>query len=244
MGCLYSLTSPSGKRYIGISSKDAAARWKIHQMRVREGRPQVLQQAIRKYGADAFVLQTLVIANDWPYLCELEERAIVAFNSRSPNGYNLTKGGEGARGIVHTEQARRNMSIGQKRRFADPVQLARLVAQARIAGQAKRKPRGYKAPWELRKKAQTLKARLPLDEWKRVHSEATKNAMKDPAVAAKVIACAKQRAADPAWRLKVSASKKGQRRSSPYSPEERLRRSEGATRMWLRRKEKQRSNNG
>lgn len=236
MGCLYSLTSPSGKRYIGISSKDAQARWKIHQMRVREGRSQALQQAIRKYGADKFILRTLVIADDWPYLCNLEERAIVAFNTRAPHGYNLTKGGEGARGIAHTEEARRNMSLGQKRRFQDPAQLAKLREQGQISGQARRKPFGHKAQWELRQKASILKARLSPEEWKRAHSEATKNGMKTPDVAAKVLACAQKRAADPDWRLKVAMAKKGHRRVAPYSQEERLRRSEGAKRMWINRR--------
>lgn len=210
-------------------------------MRVREGRPQVLQQAIRKYGADKFILQTLVVADDWSYLCELEERAIVAFNTRAPNGYNLTKGGEGARGIVHTEEARRNMSLGQKRRFEDPAQRARLREQGKISAQAKRKPLGYKAPWQIRKKASTLKARLSPEEWKRVHSEATKNAMKAPDVVARILACAQKRAADPDWRLKVAAAKKGQHRIVPYSQEERARRSAGAKRMWINRKAKTRS---
>lgn len=70
-------------------------------------------------------LETLVIAGGWDYLCELEKKAIAAFETRWPNGYNITKGGDGvadwspemreaigakARGRKMSEETRKKMS--------------------------------------------------------------------------------------------------------------------------------------
>jgi group I intron endonuclease len=127
MGCLYILRSPNGKAYVGITSKTLEGRWAEHLQRVKEGRAQALQNAIRKYGADKFEARVLVIADDWDYLCDLERRAIAAFGTLSPKGYNLTAGGEGVVGRVHTEQAAANMSAGQKRRAQAPSEKGRLT---------------------------------------------------------------------------------------------------------------------
>lgn len=144
MGCLYSIKSPSGKRYIGISSKTAERRWHVHQMRVKEGRDQALQRAIRKYGADKFLLETLVKADDWGFLCDLERKAIKAYGSKFPTGYNLTDGGEGVIGKTVSEETRKKMSESQKRRFATQDQSERLE-KLRAVNASKRKPDGYKA---------------------------------------------------------------------------------------------------
>lgn len=131
MGCLYILESPSQKCYIGISSKTLEERWHVHNMRVREGRDHALQKAIRKYGAENFKKRVLVVANDWKYLCELEKKAIAIYNTRSPFGYNLTAGGEGVVGTVISEESRRKMSEGQKRRFQNPDQLEMLSKKSK-----------------------------------------------------------------------------------------------------------------
>lgn len=61
-------------------------------------------------------LEVLVYA-DWDYLVELERKAIQKFNTRAPNGYNLTDGGDGAPGYKHSDEAReafRQRAIGRK----------------------------------------------------------------------------------------------------------------------------------
>lgn len=116
MGELYLLTFPNGKRYIGITSKTATRRRIVHMHHARKGRRGALQAAIRKHGA--FEMRTLLIASDWEYLCEMERRAIVAFETRSPAGYNMTDGGEGIVGVERTEEQRRRMSEARKGRFS------------------------------------------------------------------------------------------------------------------------------
>lgn len=101
MGELYCLTSPSGRSYIGITSKTAQARFVAH---VRDatyvkGGVVAIHRAIRKYGPSGFKVRTLVVADDLEYLRVLEQRAIAAFKTLSPHGYNLTVGGDGVRGF-------------------------------------------------------------------------------------------------------------------------------------------------
>lgn len=98
VGVLYQLTSPSGKSYIGITRRTAALRFAEHieGALTGEGRKNHLACAIRKYGASCFKIETLVVANDWAYLNDLEKKAIIVFGTRNPHGYNMTDGGDGA----------------------------------------------------------------------------------------------------------------------------------------------------
>jgi hypothetical protein len=214
MGCLYQLISPSGKSYIGISSKTAADRFAKHTEHALGKRQNgVLYSALRKYKPENFQVKTLVIANDWDYLCDLEMKVIRAFGTRHPFGYNMTDGGEGTVGPKGAEFSAK-VSIAQKKRFSRPEELAkareasRRGREARAAKCAARRING-KAPWQIRKMESM--SRVGSDEHKRKLSVATKAAMAHPDIAAKVKQCAQDRAANPEWRSKISASKTGKK---------------------------------
>lgn len=175
-------------------------------MRVREGRNNAIQSAIKKYGADNFSVRTLVVADDWQYLCDLERRAIVAFRTKTPNGYNLTDGGEGAVGVPLSDATRRKMSASQKTRFTNPSELEKLSARSRAAAEKRRKPRPPKrAPGAATKelwKDPCYRERL---------TRAIRAAANQPETKLRQIAAAKSRAETPGWREKVSASRTGQK---------------------------------
>lgn len=214
MGCLYALDFPNGKRYLGISSKTAEERWQVHLMRVREGRAHALQNAIRKYGADNVKVSTLVVSDDWEYLCDLEKRAIVQFNTRVPHGYNLTAGGEGVVGNVLTEEALWNITAAQKRRYERAGERERLLEaglKGRQVSQERHASRrvGGKAPWQVRKAQSALKAQMSPEEWKLEHGRRTRAHMARPEIKAKVVAAAKARAASPEWREKIGRVRRG-----------------------------------
>lgn len=95
MGCLYRLEFPNGKCYIGITQLTAEFRWRTGHVRDTElGFDLLLHRAIRKYGATAVKVQTLVIADNWGYLQLIEKRAVKVFNAKTPTGYNMTDGGD------------------------------------------------------------------------------------------------------------------------------------------------------
>jgi group I intron endonuclease len=121
MAVLYRLTSPSNKQYIGIAKNGLQNRFTVHVSEAKSGSMTALHKSIRKYGADAFIKEILVVSN-YEYVKELEIKAIEAFNTKSPNGYNLTIGGDGTNGYIHTEDTRKKLSELTKLRMLDPEQ--------------------------------------------------------------------------------------------------------------------------
>jgi hypothetical protein len=67
----------------------------------------------------------LVISDDYDYLKEMEVKAIAAFSTKVPLGYNMTDGGDGVVGVVITEENRCNRRSAQRKSFADPERRAR-----------------------------------------------------------------------------------------------------------------------
>ena len=111
MGCLYQISFPNGKSYIGISSATAKGRFDAHCL---PSNTAIVGRAIKKYGKDAAQLKTLAIASNWEYLCELERKAITIYKARSPFGYNMTDGGDGTLGLRHSEAAKKTISEKNK----------------------------------------------------------------------------------------------------------------------------------
>jgi hypothetical protein len=212
MGCLYSLTSPSGKQYLGISTKPVEKRFAKHVEHALGKRPNgVLYSALRKYKPENFVVRTLVIANDWSYLCDLERKAIAALGTRYPAGYNMTDGGEGIVGPKGDDFIAK-VSVAQKKRFQDPEQRAQLKENAKLAREVLRRKYAAnridgKAPWELREWNSRVRSGSP--EHRAKISAATIKTMADPVIAEKMRRCAAERVANPEWRAKISASKTG-----------------------------------
>jgi len=58
----------------------------------------IIKNAIKKYGRDKFTLQVLLTSTQ-EYCYEMERKAIAAYNTLKPNGYNICTGGLGAIGI-------------------------------------------------------------------------------------------------------------------------------------------------
>ena len=96
LGYVYMHTSPSGKSYIGISTREKGIRWKEHvanaydPSKVEYGYP--FQQAIRKYGEDNFKYKVLAEGVPLDQLYELEIHFVEKYNTFK-NGYNQTIGG-------------------------------------------------------------------------------------------------------------------------------------------------------
>ena len=125
MACLYRIQFPCGKSYVGISATTAESRFYKHTYSARNGSALAVHRAIRKYGRNAALLETLVVG-DWSYVTALEQRAIAAFGTRAPHGYNLTNGGDGLCGYRHSEATRAKL----RARVYSPEVRARMSASA------------------------------------------------------------------------------------------------------------------
>lgn len=127
-GCLYRLTFPSGKCYVGITGGTAASRFAKHVAFARVGkRLCAVHRAILKYGPESVVVETLASAS-FSELPGIEQMAIVEYGSKFPNGYNLTDGGEGTTGVVRSAETRAKISKAKKGRKLTPEQVAKLIA--------------------------------------------------------------------------------------------------------------------
>lgn len=126
MGLIYKWTNTTnGKAYIGKCHNTLEKRTREH----LAGRgSQLLKSAFDKYGVDAFTLEILYDGVFDVMLDTFERDAIKTYNTKAPNGYNLTDGGTGGNGLKHTEEFKKKvserhkgkvMSDEQKRKISD-----------------------------------------------------------------------------------------------------------------------------
>lgn len=107
MAELYKLDFSNGKSYVGITRQESRARFSEHLSSARNRPEFAIHHAINKYGIPE--LKTLAVGS-WDYLKEAEKKAIKVFNTKSPNGYNLTDGGEGVVGNTMSDESKARLS--------------------------------------------------------------------------------------------------------------------------------------
>lgn len=126
-GVVYLHYNPvSEKGYVGQTMQGMEKRWKLHLKCARSKKTPasrgLVAKAIRKYGADTFEHQVLSMARSQSELDNLEKIWIILLQTKVPNGYNLTDGGDsGTAGHVVTPEVRAVLSAKGKANWADPV---------------------------------------------------------------------------------------------------------------------------
>ncbi len=111
MGYIYCITSPSGKKYIGQTTRDYMKRFNEH-CKIY-GNCILLENAIAKYGKDAMKIEVLEEAND-DQLDSLEIEYIEIFNTLEPNGYNVRTGGNISKHSAESRERMRQSKLGNK----------------------------------------------------------------------------------------------------------------------------------
>ena len=107
---VYKHTTPSGKVYIGLTSKPVEKRW-LNGQGYRRNKH--FWNAIQKYGWDNIEHIVLASGLSKEEASKIEKMYIAIFRSHEiKHGYNLTYGGE--TGIVHTIESRRKLSEAKK----------------------------------------------------------------------------------------------------------------------------------
>jgi len=214
---LYLITSPTGKQYVGITTLTVNRRMTGHKTGARLGSPYPLHAAIRKYGFDKMVVETLHPSRDLEELHALEIATIARLNTMVPNGYNLTAGGEGTIGHVVSDEHRLVISERLSKKWKDPefaaACKARSVEQGRLSmsdpEHLAKIEAGQKAYWTEEARAERAKAT----------GERQKIAWADPEYRAKHSARLVAMNKDPEKRAAVSAAAKVTR--AKQSPERR-----------------------
>lgn len=119
VGIIYKYTSPSGKCYIGQTTRPAERKTE-HVSQAYSGSQLAFHRAIRKYGISNFTYEVIssVRASSKKKLKEsldiLESFYIKKYKSNGIGGYNLTCGGEGILGYSHSPITKSKLSVSHK----------------------------------------------------------------------------------------------------------------------------------
>jgi len=96
----------NGKQYVGLS-KEFQKRLISHKCAKTKS---AFHAAIKEYGFDKFVFSHIADAFDLQSACDLERMLIQQHNTLSPNGYNLTVGGQiGPVGYKHSAETKQKI---------------------------------------------------------------------------------------------------------------------------------------
>lgn len=119
IGVIYKYTSPSGKVYIGQTTNELYRRrmW-FGTGRYTGGRSKI-DRARRKYGAENFAYEILwkkpyISVNEATLELNRLESYFIGFYDSYKHGYNSTLGGDGSRGYIPSEEARKKLSLSTK----------------------------------------------------------------------------------------------------------------------------------
>jgi group I intron endonuclease len=111
----------NGKFYIGLSVNGGMKRYWKHMSEARCGSPFPIHKAIRKWGErnfELYIFHTLEEGKDPKELYDLEKHYIALHKSNDKFiGYNLTAGGDGTIGRLHSDKTKdkiRQRAIGRK----------------------------------------------------------------------------------------------------------------------------------
>ncbi len=119
---VYLHTSPSGKAYVGMTSRGMRHRWNLHVHAARKGGRSVFHRAIRKYGPEAFTHEVLERMTTEAGALQAERLWVARLGTFGPRGYNRSAGGEGApgtqarRGHTHSAETRAKISASNRAR--------------------------------------------------------------------------------------------------------------------------------
>lgn len=227
---IYLITNTlNGKQYVGQTQRTL-----LHRMKQHLKEHLYIDRVIRKYGIENFTFKVLEECATIDELNEQERFWIATLNTKKPNGYNLTDGGEGVPGMSHTKESCKKISKTMKKLCEIPSIHSRLVAlaqenasnplkRARLSTKLKEI---YKDP-ELRALISCLVKKAFEDpEVRRRHSEGlkryyanhpeaiiqksetTKRIHSDPAMRAKISERTKAALADPEKRKKIAEGTK------------------------------------
>jgi len=108
----------TNKIYIGKTVGQLSRRMSHHYWEARNGGNSYFHNALMKYDRDSFVWEVLDTVMFSDLLFDLEKFYIAKYNCMSPNGYNLTAGGEGATGFIKSAETREKISLANRGRVS------------------------------------------------------------------------------------------------------------------------------
>lgn len=115
----------NGKAYVGFTKN--TLEWRIKAHRYGPNPNALIHKAIKKYGKDAFTVETIGTASNRQQAAALERELIAAHNTFMPNGYNMTPGGEGNDAPRSAETRSRMKASWYPRQWSEEAKASRLA---------------------------------------------------------------------------------------------------------------------
>lgn len=126
-GVIYKINFPSGKYYIGVTTRKLVDRIYDHRESILSGN-QVIYKAFRKYGFENTTWEILETTKDKEKLFDLELFYVNKFKSNSwKYGYNMTEGGEGRSNSKHSKETLAKISGSNNHRAKINEELAESI---------------------------------------------------------------------------------------------------------------------
>jgi group I intron endonuclease len=142
----------NNKKYVGQTLQGREERrWQEHSIFcINENKP--LYNALKKYGAENFEFKVIETNISEELIDEREKYYIKYYNTFYLNGqgYNMTEGGQGIHGYVHTDETRSrikesNLTTWQRIKEEEPERYARLCLNRSLAIKGKPKSAEHRA---------------------------------------------------------------------------------------------------
>ena len=111
------------REYVGQTTRTLKKRFKEHTYEKK-----YIGHAIRSHGKDLFALAVLKVCYSKAELDFWEKYFIKARNTKAPNGYNLTDGGEGTVGLKFTPEHCKNIAASKRGKKLSPEHRAKIAA--------------------------------------------------------------------------------------------------------------------
>lgn len=203
---VYRITNTvNGKTYIGITVKKLRRRFTDHCARAKNGTTR-LARAIRKYGATAFIVETIATAGSHEELKAMEVQLIALHRSNvEDHGYNITKGGDGALGWVPSAETRAKIRAASIAAMTDRTRRDHLSRLATIQMSAPEARLLLSIANKGRKHTEETRRKVSLAGLGRIKSEAERK---------KIAAALRGKVRPPEVRAKISAAKLGRKMSA------------------------------
>ena len=156
-GRTYLITNKTnGKSYVGLTRFSIEKRFEEHVLNSRRKRRiSAVCSAILKYGRENFTIKELGTAENKKDLVLLEQKHIIEFKTLSPDGYNLTTGGED---MILSEESKKRLSAALKGRPFSEQHLKNMRKKHKTSGhdddsdRRRLKARGQYAPFNVYRK--------------------------------------------------------------------------------------------
>ena len=195
-GVIYRITCKlDGMIYIGQTVRTIEERFQEHAKA-----DSYIGNAIRAHGVENFSVEVIEECDTREQLNEREIFWIAELNSKHPNGYNLTDGGEGSSGVERTPETRAKISAAKKNPSAE--------TRAKMSAVHKGKPLSDEHRAKI---GATQKGKKLSEETKAKIGAKKKGVPKSPEHKAKLAAANTGKKASAETKAKMSAKHKGKR---------------------------------